>query len=97
LHFSYVSETVFPEIETEGSGITSMFDYYHSKGYTEFSSKPSILSVRFPTKSQRKLLECTNLVPLLTLESGCVEKESGKVLDYQRTFYRSDCFSYVLP
>lgn len=96
LHFSYVSQTVFPEIEAEGKDITSMFAYYHSKGYREFSAKSSIISVVFPTKSQRKLLECANLVPLLTLESGCVDKMSGKVLEYQRIFYRSDSFSYVL-
>lgn len=97
LHFSYVSRAVFPEIAGEGHDITSMFAYYHSQGYYEFSSKPSLLSVAFPTKSQRSLLACTNLVPLLTLESGCIDKISGKVLDYQKTFYRSDCFSYVLP
>lgn len=97
LHISYVAESVFKDIETVGMDITSMFKYYHSKGYTEFCSKPSILSVSFPTKSQRKLLNCTYLVPLLVLESGCTDKKTGTVLEYIKIFYRSDCFSYVIP
>jgi GntR family transcriptional regulator len=97
LHISYVAQSVFEDIETAGREITSMFAYYRSKGYSEFSSKPSILSVAFPTKSQRKWLECTQLTPLLVLESGCVDKKSGRVLDYTKVFYRSDCFSsYII-
>ncbi|ATW26632.1 GntR family transcriptional regulator [Candidatus Formimonas warabiya] len=97
LHLSYVSRSVFEDIDAVGMNITSMFQYYHSKGYREFAPKPSILSVVFPTKSQRKLLECTHLVPLLALESGCADKKTHMVLDYQKIFYRSDCFSYVVP
>jgi GntR family transcriptional regulator len=97
LHISYVAQSVFGDIETAGQEITSMFAYYRSQGYSEFSSKPSIISVAFPTKSQRKYLECTQLTPLLVLESGCLDKNSGRVLDYAKIFYRSDCFSsYVI-
>jgi GntR family transcriptional regulator len=97
LHISYVAKSVFNDIEAEGMAITSMFKYYNSKGYTEFRSKPSILSVSFPTKSQRKLLNCTYLIPLLLLESGCIDKKTGTVLEYKKILYRSDCFSYVIP
>lgn len=98
IHISYVAQSVFDNIDAVGMDITSMFKYYNSKGYNEFCSKPSILSVSFPTKSQRKLLECTYLIPLLVLESGCVDKKSGRVLDYTRILYRSDSFSfYVIP
>lgn len=97
LHISYVAETIFQDIHAVGMDITSMFDYYHSKGYREFFSKPSVLSVSFPTKSQRNLLNCTSLIPLLVLESGCTDKKTGTVLEYTRILYRSDCFSYVIP
>lgn len=98
IHISYVAKSLFNDIDTVGMDITSMFRYYNSKGYNEFSSKPSVLSVSFPTKSQRELLECTYLIPLLVLESGCVDKNSSRVLEYTRILYRSDCFSfYVNP
>ncbi|AFM40713.1 transcriptional regulator [Desulfosporosinus acidiphilus SJ4] len=96
LHISYVAKSVFHDIDEVGKDITSMFQYYHSKGYTEFISKPSILSVSFPTESQRKLFNCPFLIPLLVLESGCMDKETGKVLEYLKIYYRSDCFSYVI-
>ena len=97
LHISYVAKSVFMDIDTEGMEITSMFKYYNSKGYSEFCSKPSVLSVSFPTKSQRKLLNCPYLIPLLVLESGCMDEKTGKVLEYTKILYRSDCFSYVIP
>jgi len=97
LHISYVAKSVFTDIDTVGMDITSMFKYYNSKGYTKFCSKPSILSISFPTESQRKLLNCTYLIPLLVLESGCTDKETGTVLEYIKILYRSDCFSYVIP
>jgi len=97
LHISYVAKSVFKDIDAVGMDITSMFKYYHSKGYLEFSSKPSILSISFPTKSQRDLLNCPYLIPLLVLESGCMDKKTGTVLEYIKIFYRSDCFSYVIP
>jgi len=96
LHISYVAKSVFKDIDVEGKDITSMFKYYNSKGYTEFCSKTSILSVSFPTNSQRKVLNCPNLIPLLVLESGCTDKKTGTVLEYLKIFYRSDCFSYVV-
>lgn len=97
LHISYVSKSVFEDIDAVGMKIKSMFKYYNSKGYTEFHSKPSFLSVSFPTKLQRKLLNCTYLIPLLVSESGCMDKRTSTVLEYRKIFYRSDCFSYVIP
>lgn len=97
LHISYVAKSVFADIDSVGTDITSMFKYYNSKGYTELCAKPSILSISFPTESQRKLLNCSYLIPLLVLESGCTDKETGTVLEYIKILYRSDCFSYVIP
>ncbi|MFZ3131814.1 MAG: GntR family transcriptional regulator [Desulfosporosinus sp.] len=97
LHISYVAKSVFKDIDIEGLRISSMFNYYKSKGYSDFCSKPGILSVSFPTKTQRKLLNCSYLIPLLLLESGCMDKNTGTVLEYINILYRSDCFSYVIP
>lgn len=97
VHVSYIAKSVFSDIDAVGMDITSMFNYFNSKGYTVFASKRSTLRVTFPTESQRKLLNCSYLIPLLVLESGCIDKKSGVVLEYQKIFYRSDCFSYVIP
>jgi len=96
IHISYVAKSLFRDIDQEGARITSMFKYYNSKGYEQFCSKPSILSVSFPTESQRELLGCTYLIPLLVLESGCIDQRSGRVLDYTRIFYRSDRFFFCV-
>ncbi|MFJ9500558.1 GntR family transcriptional regulator [Brevibacillus centrosporus] len=96
LHTSFVAESVFPDIRMEGSRITSMYDFYQERGFTERTYEKTILSVMVPTKYERELLECTGLVPLLVLESGCRDLVSGKMLECTRTLYRSDCFTYVL-
>jgi GntR family transcriptional regulator len=96
LHISYVAQSVFRDIESTGKEITSMFQYYNLKGFTDFLSSPSILSVSFPTKEEREILDCSSLVPLLALESGCMDKETGIVLEHSKILYRSDCFTYVI-
>ncbi|WP_027416783.1 GntR family transcriptional regulator [Aneurinibacillus terranovensis] len=96
IHISYVAESVFRDIDKDGRNITSMFEYYKGKGYTGFDSKNSILSVIFPTKFERELLECSSLIPLLVLESGCIDEKTGTVLEYTKILYRSDFFTYVI-
>ncbi|UKS28615.1 GntR family transcriptional regulator [Paenibacillus sp. HWE-109] len=96
LHISYVTACMFPEISTEGREITSMFQYYRSKGYHNFRSIQTILSVTYPSKSERDLLACSSLIPLLVLESGCMDGESGKMLECSKILYRGDCFSYEI-
>jgi len=96
LHISYVAKSNFPDIEVTGKDITSMFQYYHQKGFTEFMSGSSIVSVIFPSKEERVILDCSSLVPLLALESACIDKETGIVLEHTKILYRSDCFTYVI-
>lgn len=96
LHISYVSQKVFEDIKEEGPKITSMFQYYNQKGLFHFTSAPSILSVVFPTKFEREVLQCSSLVPLLVLESGCLDQKSGTVLEYTKILYRSDRFTYEI-
>lgn len=94
MHISYVAKSVFKNIEEEGKNITSMFEYYSSKGYTKFGSKTSILSISFPTSKEKQILQCPELVPLLILETNCIDEISNKVLEYTKIIYRSDCFKY---
>ncbi|MFM1652175.1 GntR family transcriptional regulator [Brevibacillus sp. B_LB10_24] len=96
VHISYVAETMFDDIEQIGSKITSMFEFYRERGYTDLRSTQTLLSVTFPAKYERELLACSGLIPLLVLESECVDYRSGRTLEYSKTFYRGDYFTYVL-
>lgn len=96
VHTSYLSQSTFENIEQEGEAITSIFQYYNEQGYTDFETMRSQLSVVFPNKKERDILKCPSLVPLLQLESGCVDKNTGKILEYSRNIYRSDCFTYLI-
>jgi GntR family transcriptional regulator len=94
LHISYLSSTQFPNIEKDGSSITSIFDYYRNCGFSEFGSTKSVLSISFPTTTQREILQCNALVPLLIIETDCFDKRTDKVLEFTRVLYRSDSFTY---
>lgn len=96
LHTSYAAKTVFPQIDRDGRKITSIFQYYKTQGYKEFTSGQSQLSVVFPIESERKILQCSSLIPLLLLESLCMDKETGTVLEFSSIKYRSDCFTYLI-
>lgn len=96
MHTSCVRQSVFPRIREEGPLITSMFEYYQSKGFRTDASAPSTLTVMFPSKQEREWLECSSLIPILVLESSCREKESGLVLETTRILYKSDSFTYVI-
>lgn len=96
VHVSYVKKSVFQDIDEKGKSITSMFQYYRSKGHTGFGPMQTHLSIVFPNEAERNLLKCSSLIPLLLLESGCVDKNTGTVLEYSKIIYRSDCFTYVI-
>jgi GntR family transcriptional regulator len=96
VHTSYLSQALFETIEKDGKEIHSIFHYYRQQGYTYFQSTRSQLSVVFPSKVERDLLKCPSLVPLLLLESGCLDQKTGTVLEYSKIMYRSDCFTYVI-
>lgn len=96
IHTSFLPQKVFREIGDEGKNITSIFQYYQMHGFRQFESMRSELTVEFPNESSREVLKCPSLVPLLVLESGCKDRNSGKVLEYSKILYRSDCFTYVI-
>ncbi|WP_409342842.1 GntR family transcriptional regulator [Paenibacillus sp. MBLB4367] len=96
LHISYVAEALFEDIERTGRAITSMFEFYRDRGYTEPRSAQTLLSVTYPSKFERDLFACSSLIPLLVLESELADHRTGKTLEYSRILYRGDFFTYVL-
>lgn len=94
IHHSYVSEAMFPRIAEEGREIRSMFAYYRKLGHTEFASSKSLLSIAFPTSKERQVLSCQSLVPLIVVESDCVDAKEGSILEHTKILYRSDKFKY---
>jgi GntR family transcriptional regulator len=94
IHQSFVDQANFPNIAQEGSEIISMFAYYRKLGYSEFRSKKSYLSVTYPTSYEQQLLSCNSMVPLIVVESDCIDVKTGKVLEYTKILYRSDKFKY---
>ncbi|MEG0471897.1 MAG: GntR family transcriptional regulator [Solibacillus sp.] len=97
LHSSYVAKSIFPNIEQDGSQLSSMFAYYRENGWTEFASSDSHLSISFPTSEERSLLHCPSLIPLLIVESDCIATSQQTVLEYTKIIYRSDSFTYTIP
>ncbi|TQR20563.1 GntR family transcriptional regulator [Psychrobacillus vulpis] len=94
IHYSYVSEKMFPKIEVDGPKIESMFGYYRKLGYKGFTSKKSLLSITFPTSDEQQLLSCKSMVPLIVVESDCIDINTNKVLEHTKILYRSDKFKY---
>ena len=94
IHNSFVREANFPKLHENGNEIKSMFNYYRKHGYDNFSSRQSILSVTFPTVEEQQLLVCKSMVPILVLETDCIDTRSKKVLEYTKILYRSDKFNY---
>lgn len=95
-HISYLSETIFKDISIEGKQITSIFEYYRSKEYKKFICGDSTLSVSIPSSNERKLLQCTTSIPLITVASNCMDKETRQILEVTTIKYRSDCFKYTV-
>lgn len=94
IHNSFVSEMMIPQIKEDGPEIQSMFAYYRKLGYYEFNSRKALLSVTFPTSAEQRLLSCKSMVPLIMVESDCVDSNTGKVLEHTKILYRSDKFKY---
>lgn len=94
IHISYVSDKYLKNIEADGPYIKSMFDYYKKNDYTDFYFKESTLQTLLPTKFERDTLKCPSLVPIMLLESQCIDKLSDKILELTKIIYRGDRFIY---
>lgn len=96
IHISYLAKSVFKDIAEKGKDIKSVFSYYEMNGYFEFGSCKSIISISFPTEEERVILACPSLVPLLIVETNCIDIKSNKVLEYTKIIYRGDTFKYIV-
>ncbi|MFD2043776.1 GntR family transcriptional regulator [Ornithinibacillus salinisoli] len=94
IHYSYVNEANLPTIEEDGPSILSMFAYYREQGIQRFTSRKTFLSVTFPTSKEQQLLACKSMVPLIIVESDCIDADSQSVLEHTKILYRSDKFKY---
>ncbi|CAB1253102.1 HTH gntR-type domain-containing protein [Ruminococcaceae bacterium BL-6] len=94
IHFSYLLKSRFPTIDRDGPSITSIFDYYRRLGHRNLLASPATLSAGFPSRQEKKWLQCGALVPLLVLEHDCVDADSGETLEKTRSIYRSDIFQH---
>lgn len=94
IHNSFVSEAKFSMIKEDGPTIKSMFAYYRKLGRKDFSSRKTLLSTAFPTSNEQQLLACKSMVPLIVVESDCMDRHSGEVLEHTKILYRSDRFKY---
>lgn len=96
IHYSFVKESSFPQIKVDGPAITSMFAYYRNFGFGNFTSGQTLLSITFPTAKEQELLACKSLVPLIVVETSCMDSTANEVLEYTKILYRSDKFNYQI-
>lgn len=94
IHISYVSNKYLKNIQFEGPNIKSMFKYYKENGYSDFYFKESVLQSLLPTKFEREILQCPSLVPIMLLESQCIDKKTDRILEITKIIYRGDRFMY---
>lgn len=96
IHVSYIRKNLFPNIYVDGKKIKSIFDYYNKHEFRNLDSTKRLITVEFPTKKEREIFKCGELVPMIKLESNCIDKKSGITLEYSETYYRGDRFKYRL-
>lgn len=96
IHISYLCDKDFPNIYDEGRNIKSITKFYNDKNITNVESYDHMISVAFSTKKEIEYLNCSELVPLLKLESVVKNKDIDKNIEYTEIFYRGDTFKYKL-
>ncbi|MEK4566420.1 GntR family transcriptional regulator [Alkalihalobacillus sp. FSL R5-0424] len=96
IHTSFINRRLFPKIEEDGPGITSVFAFYAASGYTTFSNGKSVLSVQFPSTDEQERLNCSAVVPLIKLAGSTMDAASGELLERTEILYRGDKFTYEL-
>lgn len=96
IHMSYIREDLFPHIYSEKENLQSVYTYFKSTGHNNLSSKDRIISTQFPTLEEMKILQCSELVPLLVFETDTYDGDSGDCLERVKILYRSDLFKHQL-
>lgn len=96
IHISYLCDKKFPKIYDEGRNIESITKYYNAKNINNIESYDNMISVAFPTKKECEYLNCSELVPLIKLESIVLDKDRDENIEYTEIFYRGDTFKYKI-
>lgn len=96
IHISYISGKDFPNIEIDGATISSFFQYLKQCGYNNFYNTNSDIVVSTLTPTERELLNVHGYAPCLILNSQCINRENGHILEIARTIYKSDAFVFQL-
>lgn len=96
IHTSYLSTALFPDVCDESVDLTSMYCYYRDRGYSEYYYENSILNTVLPTESERLILKCPSLVPVMVLKAHCYDKHTKKLIEISNITYRGDRFVYNL-
>lgn len=94
IHTSYLSTALFTDVCDASVDLTSMYSYYRDRGYSEFDYENSILHTVLPTESERLILQCPSLVPVLVLNTLCYDKRTNKLVEISNITYRGDRFVY---
>lgn len=96
IHISYLPTTLFTTLDEDSHHIHSMHEYFEQKGHQLLTSRGSRLSMSFPTIEEQQLLHCPALVPVILLETDCVDGNTGAVLEVSKTIYKSDRFKFIV-
>lgn len=96
IRVSYLPDYAFPDLAQQGSSITSLRDYMHACGYSDFTDEHYELSVSALDKKERALFDIKGFASCLVMSSRCVDQTTGRVLEVARTIYRSDKFIFTL-
>lgn len=92
IHTSYIAKRNLKNFNI----IESLFKLYNENGLTNFTTEKSILSIVYPTQRQRELLMCEDIMPVLKVETNCIDKETNRILDYTEIIYRMDKFKMII-
>lgn len=96
IHISYIREDLFPHIYKERADLQSVYNYFKAAGRENLSSKDRVVLTQFPTLEEMKLLQCSELVPLLVFETDTYDKDTDECLERVKILYRSDLFKHQL-
>ena len=96
IHISYIREDLFPHIYNERAELQSVYTYFKTAGRTNLISKDRVVSAQFPTLEEMKLLQCSELVPLMVFETDTYDKDTDECLERVKILYRSDLFKHQL-
>lgn len=96
IHISYIREDLFPYIYNERADFQSVYTYFKAAGRKNLSSKDRVISAQFPTLEEMKLLQCSELIPLMVFETDTYDKDTDECLERVKILYRSDLFKHQL-